>query len=321
MRNFNRLTYGLILIFPLLLIPVILMFGRYSIGAFPLSETDWQVLVNIRMPRILLGVFAGMALSVAGTSFQATLRNPLVSPFILGLSQGAAFGAAVAMVFFPHQPFVLSISSFVFGLLAVSAAYFIARTCGEFSTITIILSGVMIGAVFTALLSTVKLMADPYRISGIVFWTLGGLHRASWQSLLIATPGLIIGLPILFAIRWRLNVLSMSEDEAKLLGVNISRDRFIVIFLSTLVCSSVIAVTGIIGWIGLIIPHMGRSIVGPDNRYLVPASAAMGASFLLFADTLCRSLFTFEIPISIVTTLIAAPQFIYLLRKAGGGWQ
>lgn len=316
-----RLKYYLILISPLLVVPVVLMFGRYSIKSFPLSETDWHVLVNIRMPRILLGILAGMALSVAGTSFQATLRNPLVCPWVLGLSQGAACGAALAMVFLPYQPFVLPVSAFVFGLLAVSAACLVARVRGEFSTITIILGGVIVGAVFTALLSIIKLMADPYRLAGIVFWTLGGLYRASLQSFFIAAPGLIIGLPLLFSIRWRLNVLSMGEEEARLLGVNIKRDRFIVVFLSTLVCSSVIAVTGIIGWLGLIIPHIARSIVGPDNRYLIPASATLGASFLLIADTLCRSLFTFEIPISIVTTLIAAPQFIYLLRKVGGGWR
>jgi len=166
-----------------------------------------------------------------------------------------------------------------------------------------------------------KLIADPYRLAGVVFWALGGLHRACWQSFFICAPSLIIGLPILFSIRWRLNVLSMGEEEAKLLGANIKRDRFIVVVSSTLVCASVIAVTGIIGWIGLIIPHMTRSLIGPDNKYLIPASAAFGASFLLITDTLCRTLFTFEIPISIITTLIAAPYFIYLLKKVGGGWR
>jgi iron complex transport system permease protein len=297
------------------------MMGRYSFSTYALSETDWHVLINIRTPRILLTILTGIALSVGGTCLQATLRNPLVSPFILGLSQGAAFGAALVMVFFPYRPFALSISAFAFGFFAVSFTSMVARVRGTFSAITIVLGGIIVGAIFTALLSIVKLMADPFRVAGIVFWTLGGLSKASWKSFYIVTPGLAIGLPLLFLMRWRLNVLSMSEEEAALMGVQIKRDRIIVVFLSTLICSSVIAVTGIVAWIGLIIPHLARGIVGTDNRYLVPASAALGASFLLIADTLCRSLFTYEIPISIVTTLIAAPQFIYLLRRVSGGWR
>ena len=264
---------------------------------------------------------SGIALSVAGTSFQATLRNPLVSPYILGLSQGAAFGAALAIIILPYHPYILPVAAFIFGTLAVLLTSSVARIHGEFSTITIILGGIIIGAVFTALLSIIKLVADPYRIASVVFWTLGGLHRASWQSIFIAAPGLIIGLPILFVIRWRLNLLSMGDEEAKLLGVNVRRDRIIIVIVSTLICASVIAVSGIIGWIGLIVPHMVRSIIGPDNKYLIPASAAFGASLMLITDTLCRTLFTFEIPISIITTLIAAPYFIYLLKKIGGGWQ
>lgn len=316
-----RLKYFLILISPILIIPIVLGIGRYPIWSFPLTDTAWHILFNIRIPRILLCALAGIALSVAGTSLQATLRNPLVSPSILGLSQGAAFGAALAMVVLPYHPYILPIVAFVFGFLAVSIACLAARIRGEFSTITIILGGVIVGAVFTALLSMIELIADPYRLAGVVFWALGGFHRASWQSFFICAPGLIIGLPVLFSIRWRLNVLSMGDEEAKLLGANIKRDRLIVVISSTIVCASIIAVTGIIGWIGLIIPHMTRSLIGPDNKYLIPASAAFGASFLLITDTLCRTLFTFEIPISVVTTLIAAPYFIYLLKKVGGGWR
>ncbi len=315
-----RLKYYIILLSPVLIIPVVLSIGRYSVWSFPLSDTALHILLNIRIPRVLLCIMTGMALSVSGTSLQATLRNPLVSPYILGLSQGAAFGAALAMVVLPYHIYILPIAAFLFGFLAVCAACLAGRIHGEFSTITVILGGVIVGAVFTALLSIIKLMADPYRLTDIVFWTLGGLHRASWQSFFIAAPSLIIGLPVLYAIRWRLNVLSMGEEEAKLLGVNIKRDRIIIVVLSTLLCTSVIAVSGIVAWVGLIIPHMTRSIIGPDNKYLIPASAAFGASFLLIADSLCRSLFTFEVPISVVTTLIAAPYFIYLLKKIGGGW-
>jgi iron complex transport system permease protein len=308
----SKRNYYLILFSP---IPVI-MFKSFSLG-----ETASFILFNIRLPRILLCALAGATLSVAGASLQSTLRNPLVSPYILGLSQGAAFGAALAMLLLPYSSYMIPILAFIFGFSAVILACSLARIRGGFSTVTVILAGVIVAAIFTALLSIVKFISDPYRLSGIVFWTMGGFYKASWDYLLLAAPGSVTGLTILFFLRWRLNVLSMGDEEAKLMGVNVYRERLLVLISATLACASVISVSGIVAWVGLIVPHIVRSLVGSDNKYLIPASAAFGASILVLTDDLCRSLFSFEIPISIVTTLVAAPYFIYLLRKVGGEWR
>lgn len=317
----NSKTKSLYLIlspFPIAL--MMLFLGRYSVKIFTLSSEDIFVLLNIRAPRIILCMMAGIALSVAGTSLQSCLRNPLVSPYILGQSQGAAFGAALAMLLLPHSLYLIPTSALIFSFVAVGLTCSLARVRGELSTVTTILSGVIVGGVFTALLSIIKLVSDPYRLSGIVFWTMGSFNKSCWDDILMALPGLVIGFPMLYLMRYRLNVLSLGSDDAKLLGININRDRLIVISLSTLICSSIIAVTGIIAWIGLIVPHMARSLIGPDNNYLIPASAGLGASLLLITDTLCRTLTTYDIPVSIITTLVAAPYFVYLLRKVAGGW-
>ncbi len=312
--------YYLILLSPLLIAPITLFIGRYPVS-FPLSDPERFVLLNIRLPRILLCMMTGAGLSVAGASLQSTLRNPLASPYILGVSQGAAFGAALAMVVLPYSMYLLPASAFVFAFLAITFTCLIARIHGEFSTVAVILSGVIVAGIFTALLSIVKLFSDPYRLSGIVFWMMGGFYRAYWDDILIAAPGFIVGIMVLFSIRWRLNVLSIGNEEARMLGVNVKRDTMLVIFFSALICASVISVVGIVAWIGLIIPQMVRGMLGADNRHILPASAAFGAGFLLIVDTICRTLYTFEIPISIITTLIAAPYFIYLLRKIGGSWR
>lgn len=316
----NRIKYYLILISPLPIMVVALIVGRHLIF-FPFTDTDLFILYGVRLPRILIAMLAGAALSIAGSSLQATICNPLVSPYILGLSQGAAFGTALAMVVMPYNQFILPVMAFIFGLMAITITCMIAKIRGEFSAIAIILAGVIAAGIFTTLLSIVKIISDPYSLSGIVFWTMGGFYRVYWDDIFIAAPGLIIGVGILSSIIWRLNVLFMGEEDARLLGVNVKRETTIIVFLSALVCASAISVTGIIAWVGLIIPQMVRGIIGPDNRYIIPASAALGASFLLLVDTLCRSLFTFEIPVSIVATLIAASYFITLLRKIGGEWR
>ena len=315
-----RVKYYMILISPLPIAAVAILFGRYSI-LFPLSSTDLFILGGVRLPRVLMTMMTGAALSIAGASLQSTLRNPLASPYILGLSQGAAFGAALAMIVLPYSQFMLPVMAFIFGLIAITITCMLARIRGTFSNLAVVLSGVIVAGVFTAFLSIVKLIADPYSLSGLVFWTMGGFYRVDWGKILIVAPGLVTGFIILSLMGWRLNVLSMGEEDAKSLGVNVRRDTIIVVSLSALVCALAIAVSGIVAWVGLIIPQMVRGIIGPDNRYIIPASLAFGASFLLIVDTLCRSLFTFEVPVSIITTLVAAPYFILLLRRIGGGWR
>lgn len=319
-NTYNKTNSFYLTLSPFPIALLMLFLGRYSLNITSLSSEDVFVLLNIRAPRIILCMMAGVGLSVAGASLQSCLRNPLVAPYILGQSQGAAFGAALAMLLVPHCLYLIPASALIFSFIAVGLACSLARVRGEFSTVTTVLSGVIVAGVFTALLSIIKLASDPYRLSGIVFWTMGGFHKSCWGDILMALPGVVIGFFMLYFMRYRLNVLSMGSNEAKLLGVNINRDRLIVISLSTLMCSSIIAVTGIIAWIGLIVPHMARSLICPDNKYLIPASAGLGASLLLVTDTLCRTLTTYDIPVSIITTLVAAPYFIYLLRKVAGGW-
>lgn len=321
----QAIQYYLILFSPIPAIIISIFIGRYPLTKlFDLDKTAVLILLYIRLPRIILCGLTGAALSVSGASLQSTLRNPLVSPYILGLSQGAAFGTALAIVLLPYSLYtiyVIPVLAFTFGFLAILLTCFLARVRGNFSTITVVLAGIVVAAIFTALLSIVRLIADPYRLAEIVFWMMGSFYKASWDNLLIAAPGAMLGLVTLMLIRWRMNVLSMHDEEARLLGVNIHRERVTVMFLSTLSCASVISVSGIIAWIGLIIPHMARGIIGPDNKYLIPTSAALGATILILNDDLCRSLFTFEIPISILTTLVAAPYFIYLLKRVGGQWR
>lgn len=318
-------TTVILTVLPIPILALSLLVGRYPLNLFTgIDSTSGFILFNIRLPRIILCALSGAALSVAGASLQSTLRNPLVSPYILGLSQGAAFGAALAMAIIPYSAYIAyltPVSAFIFGLIAVSMTCLLARAKGGFSTVTVILAGVIVAAIFTALLSVVRLIADPYRLAGIVFWMLGGYYKASWSNLAIAFPGSVLGLTSLLAVRWRINVLSMGDEEAEMLGVNVQRERLLVVLSSTVACASVISVSGIVGWVGLIIPHMARGLVGSDNRFLIPSSMGLGASILMLTDDICRTLFPFEIPITIVTTLVAAPYFVYLLKKTGAGWR
>lgn len=321
--------YFLILSLPFILAPVSLLVGRYPINFN--DEISLHVLRSIRLPRIILCSLTGAILSITGASLQSIFRNPLVSPYILGITQGAAFGAALSILFMSPSPYTIStvvpstyltiIFAFTFSLVALLLSVVIARVRGAFTPVSLTLSGIIVGALFSTLLSIIQYVVDPERLQGIVFWIMGGFHRSSWNTLAIAIPGSVIGVSILLLIRWRLNVLSMGDEEALMLGVNVKRERFIVIIASSLACSSVIAVSGIISFIGLVVPHLCRALIGPDNKYLIPASMCMGAFILLLADNFCRTLFTYEIPISIVTTLIAVPYFIYLLRRVGGEWK
>ena len=280
-------------------------------------EAYYIILFEIRLPRILLAMIVGLALAVSGASLQAVFRNPLVDTYILGISSGAAFGAAITLAFLPEiavQPV-----AFFFGLLAVMLAYSMARIRGEVSTVSLILAGIIVTAFFSAMVSLVKfLVTDPHQLAGIVYWLMGSLSLASWKHIAQVSPLIAGGSIFLFLMRWRLNILSMGE-EAKLLGVDVDRDRFLVITATAVITAAAVSVTGIIGWIGLIIPHIIRMAVGADNKVVIPLSMSVGAAFLLLADDLARALTTYEIPVGIITTLGGAPFFIYLLRKTGGG--
>ncbi len=276
------------------------------------------VLWDVRLPRVLLTLLVGGALAAAGNSLQALFRNPLVSPYILGLSAGAAFGAALAVTI-PWLP--VQLAAFVFALLAVALSYYLARTNKTVSTVSLILSGVIVSGIFTALLTIVQFLTDPFKLQTIVQWTMGNLHNASWDKLQSAALGIAVGVIWLFLFRWRMNVLAMGDDETRAVGLNPEHQRLLVLIPATLAASAAIAVAGVIGLLGLAIPHMVRMMLGPDNRYTLPASFTFGGAFLLIVDTCSRSVAQFEIPVGVFTTLLGGPFFIFLLKKARIGWE
>lgn len=274
-----------------------------------------SIIMDIRLPRVILAGLVGIALSVSGVTLQGIFRNPLVDPFILGISAGAAFGCALSVGFLPAIP--IQIFAFLFGVAAVFLAYVIARTQGEISRLPLILSGVIISAFFTALVSIVKFLVDPHKLQNIVYWLMGSFALADWHQVRIAGFGIAIGLVPIFFMRWRLNVMSMGEDEARTLGVHVTRERILFIAASTFMVSIAVSVSGIIGWVGLMVPHLIRMLCGPDHKSLVPLSIAGGASFMIFADTLARNLTSFDIPVGIITAIIGAPFFVYLMKRGG----
>jgi iron complex transport system permease protein len=285
-------------------------------GAAPSPYAD--ILFRIRLPRLLLALFAGAALSVSGASLQSLFRNPLVFEFSLGISYGAAFGAALSLVFlgkgFPPQ-----LAAFVFAVLAVLLVLVIAGKSAS-QIVPVLLSGVIVSALFQALLSLVEFFANPYALQSLIFWLMGSLANAVWGDLAVTLPIIVLGIAILILLRWRLNVLSLGEEEARALGVNVKWEKVLVIAVATLTTAAVTSVTGVINWIGLIVPHLVRMMVGPDNRKVIPLSAAFGASLLIVADDIARSAASFEIPIGILTSVVGIPFFIVLLRRSGKAW-
>jgi len=285
-------------------------------GAAPSPYAD--ILFRIRLPRLLLALFAGAALSVSGASLQSLFRNPLVFEFSLGISYGAAFGAALSLVFlgkgFPPQ-----LAAFVFAVLAVLLVLVIAGKSAS-QIIPILLSGVIVSALFQALLSLVEFFANPYALQSLIFWLMGSLAGAVWGDLAMTLPIIVLGIAILILLRWRLNVLSLGDEEARALGVNVKWEKILVITVATLTTAAATSVTGVINWIGLIVPHLVRMMVGPDNRKVIPLSAAFGASLLILADDIARSAASFEIPIGILTSVVGIPFFIILLRRSGKAW-
>ncbi|OGD30054.1 MAG: hypothetical protein A2Y56_01535 [Candidatus Aminicenantes bacterium RBG_13_63_10] len=311
------LNIGSYPISPRTLIKVILsVFSPSSYPDVPAALRD--IVFQIRLPRLLLAVAVGASLSVSGASLQALFKNPLVNEYILGISSGSAFGAAVSLVFlgkgFPPQ-----VAAFVFGIAAVIAVLIIARSAGS-HIVALLLTGIIVSAFFSALLALVEFFASPYALQALFYWLMGNLSLATWRDLALSVPLMAAGVILLVLLRWRLNVLSMSDQEAKALGVSVRREKVLVIVGCTLATASATAVTGIIGWIGLVVPHLVRMTAGVDNRRVVPLSASLGASFLLAADALTRSLASFEIPLGIFTSLIGIPFFLFLLKKSRRVW-
>lgn len=275
------------------------------------------ILWDIRIPRTLLAMAVGVCLSVSGVVFQGCFRNPLVEPYVLGASSGAAFGAALGIVF-PTFFLSVQIMAFVFSALAVAMAYTMARTGPDTPVVTLVLSGIITGSVFASLVGLLKYIAQDTALREIVFWLMGGFYYAGWQEVRILFLVAAVGFGIIWTSGWQLNILSMGEEEAKSLGINPGRTQFMLITLATLMTAAAVSATGIIAWVGLMIPHAARLMTGPDHRRVVPVSAVLGAGYLIICDTLARTLTCAEIPIGIITSLAGAPYLFYLVRTRGG---
>lgn len=311
-----------------------LFWGRYIIPPYEVSgilldgirgeKVDgmaFSVIWNLRLPRILLNSLVGAGLAVSGAAFQGIFRNPLVSPDVLGVSSGAAFGAALGILFSGINPLATGMALF-FGIVSVSITYTLSRMRGESSTLSLVLSGMIISAVFSALISLIKYVADPYdKLPAITYWLMGSFASASYSNLQLVGIPILLGTIVLLLLRWRINILSLGDEDAYSLGVNPVRTRQVIIVVATLITASCVTVTGVVGWVGLVIPHICRMLIGVDHKNMLPISCIVGATFMIFVDMIARTATAAEIPIGILTALVGAPFFALLFKQAKGDWQ
>nr|WP_279324909.1 iron ABC transporter permease [Clostridium sp. 'deep sea'] len=276
------------------------------------------VLLSIRLPRVLMALLIGSSLAVSGASMQSLLRNPLASPKILGVFSGSAFGIALGLVLF-HNSLYAYILGFILGILAVWLTYRIANKAINNSILVLLLSGMAVDGMFTALLALVQYNANvETELPSIVYWLMGSLSGVTMDNVKWVAVPIIICVSILYLMRWKLNILSISDEEAISMGLNLKVYKALIIVIVTILSAISVSVCGIIGWIGLIAPHVARLIFGSDHRKLIPACIALGAIYLLLIDTSCRSLFKTEIPLSILTALVGVPFLIYLIKRRMG---
>ncbi|QRN82305.1 iron ABC transporter permease [Chloroflexota bacterium] len=333
----NKTISGLALAaLPVILFILALMLGRYPISPldvgrsllspiFPklgadIPEVARRLVLRVRLPRALAALLIGASYGSTGTAFQAIFKNPMVDSNILGVTSGAGFGAALALLLM-RSNWEIQLFAFAFGLLAVGLAFFGSRLYKSSPLLVLTLMGILVGSLFGSLTALLKYMADPLdNLPAITFWLLGSLSSITWADLPILAVISVLGLAFLWLIRWRLNVLSLGDAEARALGINPTRAKLWLIITSTLMTAAAVSVSGVIGWVGLVIPHAGRLLVGPDHKRLVPASILLGASFLLLIDNIARTLLPGEIPLGVLTGLVGAPVLAFLLRRSRTGW-
>jgi len=321
---------------------VVLVIVAFAVGRFPVSAGDlasilWArltgaehgldptietVVVQIRGPRVAAALLIGAALAAAGAAYQNMFRNPLVSPDILGVSAGAAVGAVLG-IFLSLNVIAIQSLAFAFGLAAVGLVYVTANAVrGHDPLLVLVLAGVVVGSLLGACVALMKYLADPYnQLPAITFWLLGSLASASPEDVWSTLPLMLLGLVPMWLLRWRINLLALDDEEARALGVETGRIRLAVIAAATLMTSASVAISGVIGWIGLVIPHFARLLVGPDFARLLPTSILLGAGFLLGVDTLARTVAQIEIPLGVLTAFVGTPLFLWQLATARRGWQ
>ena len=306
--------------------------GRYGVplgqvvrillsGVLPLEQT-WTgnmaiAVLNVRLPRILLACLVGCGLSAAGTGYQTVFQNPMAAPDILGASSGACFGAALAILT-GQGAVMITVFAFLASLLSVALVYLVGNHTRGNRVVNLLLAGIMVGSLFSACTSYIKLVADPTnQLPQITYWLMGSLSGTRMGTVKFAAVCMAVGLVPLLLLRWRMNLLTLSPDEARAMGVHTDRLRLAVILSSTVLTAAAVSVSGMIGWVGLVIPHLSRRIVGSDCRRLMPMSCLFGAAFLLLVDNMARCLTATEIPIGILTAFVGAPFFIYLMVRGG----
>ena len=285
----------------------------------PLEKT-WTdnmatAVLNVRLPRILLAGLVGCSLSAAGTAYQSVFRNPMAAPDILGASSGACFGAALAILLgFAHLG--VTAMAFAASLATVALVYVLARRIRGNQVVNLLLAGIMISSLFSAGTSYIKLVADPTnQLPAITYWLMGSLSGARMKDVGFTLLPMALGLVPLLLLRWRINLLTLSEEESRSMGINTTVLRLVVILCATVLTAASVSVSGMIGWVGLVIPHLSRKLVGSDCRRLLPAAMLLGAIFLLAVDNVSRNLLAVEIPIGILTAFIGAPFFLYLMTR------
>ncbi|WP_027185549.1 FecCD family ABC transporter permease [Desulfovibrio inopinatus] len=335
-RRHCALSFVVLTVFLFFVFCISFCVGRYDISivqvvkvlaskVFPIQQ-DWPstldtVVFQVRMPRIMGAALVGAGLAMAGAAYQGMFKNPLVSPDILGASSGAGLGAALA-IFCSFGVLGIQCMSFAFGITAVLIAYVISFHVPRDQSLALVLTGILVGTLFSSGTALLKYLADPYdTLPAITFWLMGSLATASADEVLVSFFPIAFGAIVLFGFRWRLNVLSLSEEEAQSLGVETGRLRLIAIIASTMMTSASVSISGLVGWVGLLIPHLARMIVGPDFRTLLPASGMLGAAYLILVDNIARSASSVEIPLGVLTSIIGAPFFLVLLSRQKGGWQ
>lgn len=335
MHNIKANTYYIVLSLVLIILAIIsLAVGKYDIPnydllrvfkslfshAFSMDDIQTFVIFSVRLPRILMAILVGSGLATAGVGMQSIFKNPLVSPTILGVSAGASFGVALGILISNSVAWI-QFMAFVWGIAAVLLTYFIGKSSKSSSIIMLVLSGIIVSAVFTSLLSLVQYAADvDTELPSMVYWLMGSLSGVEISDLKVAFFPIVLSIILLFLMRWKLNMLSLSDEEAEALGLNVKLCRALVIISSTIITATAVSMCGMIGWIGLITPHIGRMLIGTGNEKLIPISIMMGAIYLLLIDDMCRLLYSSEIPLSVLTALIGAPIFGMLLKKTGGNW-
>ena len=287
----------------------------------PVSASVETVVMQVRGPRVLAALLVGAALAAAGAAYQGMFRNPLVSPDILGVSTGAALGAVLA-IFLALNVFFIQVLAFAGGLAAVGLVYWVGtRLRGHDPLLALVLTGVVIGTLLGSVIALLKVLADPYnQLPAMTFWLLGSLASIAPADLAVAAPFVLVGLAPMWLLRWRMNLLALPDDEARALGVDTRKLRTVAVAAATLMTAAAVAVSGIIGWVGLLIPHAARLLVGPDFGRLLPLAMLLGAAFLLAVDTLCRTIATIEVPPGVLTALIGTPFFLWLFALARRTW-